>query len=534
MTVLSIDQGKQYTHLSDAIVAAADGDLLHLQAGTFGFDPNDLLRVAGTASVNITSIDSHPLTSQNTLVLTLSQDAWQGNAQFSVTVDGKSLGPAQEVTALRKNGATQDFTFRGDFGAGPHKVAVTFLNDAYGGTAATDRNLYVERASLNGVAVPDVARALLSAGAVEFGPDGPIAPVGSYTFLGPVWAAKTLTWSIDQSSRQNAIYKFDQATGVATYHEFDNAIGDEYEALMQRAIKRWDDALDLDFTQVGAIGSNTAPADIVIGFDDLNTNVSGAIGYAHYGFNYTDEGKYLFKPGVTIRLQDPAKTPLTPIEGGDYRYSGYESTLYQITLHEIGHALGLGHSNDIRSVMYSSAGVQSRDVSAYDIAGGRQLYGAERGVTTRVSTAVMPTSEAQGMASSTMNSAASAISPPWCTCGSCQLSGALNSSGPIITSAAVNMPITFMGHDALSEGEHGHENLHAVIHGDGLDAHADCLHDTWLTWMPKHEIAASHGLAPVQDTDGSIGAHEMTEAGQNLGVPGFRLADTDLFNYVAA
>jgi len=55
-------------------------------------------------------------------------------------------------------------TLHGSFGIGPHKVAVTFPNDAYGGSAATDRNLYVTSVSYNGVAVPGAAAALYGNG----------------------------------------------------------------------------------------------------------------------------------------------------------------------------------------------------------------------------------------------------------------------------------------------------------------------------------------------------------------------------------
>ena len=66
------------------------------------------------------------------LVLYLSEDAWAGDAQFTVSVDGKTLDTAEAVTALHASGASQDFAFTGSFGAGPHDVGVSFLNDAWG------------------------------------------------------------------------------------------------------------------------------------------------------------------------------------------------------------------------------------------------------------------------------------------------------------------------------------------------------------------------------------------------------------------
>ncbi len=87
---------------------------------------------------------------QGSLVLNISEDAYNGNAQFVVNVDGHFIGGPQTVTALHNAVQSQTFTYAGTFGAGPHTVAVDFLNDAYGGNAAADRNLYVNSISLNG------------------------------------------------------------------------------------------------------------------------------------------------------------------------------------------------------------------------------------------------------------------------------------------------------------------------------------------------------------------------------------------------
>lgn len=100
----------------------------------------------------------------DTLILNLSEDAYKGDAQFTATIDGASLGAAQTVTASHAAGAQQPFTFTGNWGAGPHNVQVKFLNDAYGGTSATDRNLYLTSASYDGQASANLGKGMYSAG----------------------------------------------------------------------------------------------------------------------------------------------------------------------------------------------------------------------------------------------------------------------------------------------------------------------------------------------------------------------------------
>ena len=111
---------------------------------------------------------AHMATGASPLVLQLSEDAYQGDAQFTVAVDGKTLGGAQSVGASHAAGAVQNFAFAQAMAAGTHDVAVSFLNDAWGGTAATDRNLYVQAIDANGAALPGTAAALMSTGTQHF------------------------------------------------------------------------------------------------------------------------------------------------------------------------------------------------------------------------------------------------------------------------------------------------------------------------------------------------------------------------------
>ena len=105
----------------------------------------------------------------DTLVLTLAEDAFKGDAQASIAIDRKTL-TAQPigVTALKNAGQSETFTFKGAFGSGAHDLAVSFLNDTYGGTPTTDRNLYVNGATFNGVSARPATAALDTAGTAHF------------------------------------------------------------------------------------------------------------------------------------------------------------------------------------------------------------------------------------------------------------------------------------------------------------------------------------------------------------------------------
>jgi parallel beta-helix repeat protein len=89
--------------------------------------------------------------SLDTLILTLSEDAYNGDAQFTVLVNGIVIGGPTAVTASHATGATQTFVYTGAWGSGSQSVAIIFANDAYGGSSSADRNLYVNKVQYNGV-----------------------------------------------------------------------------------------------------------------------------------------------------------------------------------------------------------------------------------------------------------------------------------------------------------------------------------------------------------------------------------------------
>jgi beta-glucanase (GH16 family) len=107
-----------------------------------------------TLTVGTAQVDPTPVmlgSGPDQLVLQISEDAWEGDAQYTVSVDGVQVGGTLTANALHTAGQDQTVTVSGNWGSGPHAVSVDFLNDAYGGTPSTDRNLYVDGASYDGV-----------------------------------------------------------------------------------------------------------------------------------------------------------------------------------------------------------------------------------------------------------------------------------------------------------------------------------------------------------------------------------------------
>lgn len=96
----------------------------------------------------------------STIDLKMSEDAWDGNAQFIVSVDGVAQGGSLTALATHATGQDQDFLLLGNWGTGTHQVTIDFLNDAWGGSSAQDRNLYLDAASFNGTVTSGATLAL--------------------------------------------------------------------------------------------------------------------------------------------------------------------------------------------------------------------------------------------------------------------------------------------------------------------------------------------------------------------------------------
>jgi hypothetical protein len=88
----------------------------------------------------------------DTLTLNLSEAAVGGaDARFMVSVDGQIVGGVQTVTASHAAGASENVTLAGDFGSGPHTVAIDFINGFGGAASDIGRKLYVNAITLDGL-----------------------------------------------------------------------------------------------------------------------------------------------------------------------------------------------------------------------------------------------------------------------------------------------------------------------------------------------------------------------------------------------
>lgn len=170
----------------------------------------------------------------------------------------------------------------------------------------------------------------------------------NYALEGPKWNTQVVTWS------------FAAAGGSVS-----GAIGAAYQATVQSAVARWAQVTGLQFQLVS---DSTPGVDVRVGWGKFTGTQIGETDYA-----YQLGGAETFTPGVLVRLEDPSALALS--SAPDALYQGTTTNLYQVALHEFGHALGLAHSSDPNAVMYATVGQANRNLNASDIAGIQFLYG---------------------------------------------------------------------------------------------------------------------------------------------------------------
>ena len=99
------------------------------------------------------------------VTVSLSEDAWHGDAQALITIDGKVQDGVQVVTVSHALGGTEPMRFLPMLTPGTHTLGVTFLNDA--SSPAGDRNLYIDAVDVAGQHI-GAAASLLTGGTSSY------------------------------------------------------------------------------------------------------------------------------------------------------------------------------------------------------------------------------------------------------------------------------------------------------------------------------------------------------------------------------
>ncbi len=208
-----------------------------------------------------------------------------------------------------------------------------------------------------------------------------------------------VTWGFMAAGTPGSAYCSDACPGVSTL-SLPNFYADpannnvtssisllSLQSTLQAAFDKWSAVANVSFQFVGTDSSGlpindpaaTSPM-IRVGAFSFNNSFSAAVGYSPPPNGGTGSGDLLFNTAVGFQLASGAEGSALQLypAGGGY----YMNDINGLALHEIGHTLGLLHTNDASAVMcgYPTASCSNlnqvtQQLRADDIAGAQFLYG---------------------------------------------------------------------------------------------------------------------------------------------------------------